>query len=508
MAEQIKRALILAGGGLKVAFQAGVLQVWLDEAGLTFDHADGASGGCFNLAMYCQGMSGKQIADNWRNFDPLSGLNVNFPDVARLAFAPSIFTLDAYRSRVFPSWGLAWDRIARSPRAATFNYFNFSKMKLEVVEPKDMTEDKLAACVSLPMWFPPVIIGGDTCIDAVYNTDANLEEAIRRGADELWIIWTVSEAGKWADGFINNYFQIIEVAANGRLRDVLARIEANNQALANGLPREFGRKIDVKLLRSEVGLNYIFNADRDRFVEAVNDGVQKARAWCQQNGLAFNALPDPEPTANTDPVALSFDEVMKGFVGFGETDFSKGYAAGSTAGTGLTASLSISMNDAAEFLTNPHHEASVSGAITCDNLGGRRPVDKGTFNLLIDTEDPNRKLMTYRLFFSDDRGRKMTLAGYKDVKAGEHFDPWETTTTLYTKILEGAVAMENEGAAVILATGIIRIHLGDFLQELTTFRATGSTAGGRLSILARFGELFLGKLWDVYANRILPVSPF
>jgi len=42
-----KRSLILAGGGMKVAFQAGVLQVWLDEARvggapLTFDHADGA----------------------------------------------------------------------------------------------------------------------------------------------------------------------------------------------------------------------------------------------------------------------------------------------------------------------------------------------------------------------------------------------------------------------------------------------------------------------------------
>ncbi len=39
-----RRSLILAGGGYKVAFQAGVLQVWLDEAGLEFDHADGASG--------------------------------------------------------------------------------------------------------------------------------------------------------------------------------------------------------------------------------------------------------------------------------------------------------------------------------------------------------------------------------------------------------------------------------------------------------------------------------
>ena len=34
-----KRSLMLAGGGLKIPFQAGVLQVWLDEAGVQFDHA-------------------------------------------------------------------------------------------------------------------------------------------------------------------------------------------------------------------------------------------------------------------------------------------------------------------------------------------------------------------------------------------------------------------------------------------------------------------------------------
>ena len=54
------RALVMAGGGLKVGFQAGVLQVWLDEAGVTFDHADGAGGGCFNLAMYCEGRIGER----------------------------------------------------------------------------------------------------------------------------------------------------------------------------------------------------------------------------------------------------------------------------------------------------------------------------------------------------------------------------------------------------------------------------------------------------------------
>ncbi len=60
--EHKKKALILAGGGVKVAFQAGVLDVWLDEAGIRFDLFDGASGGLFNLSMLCQDMSGKPIS--------------------------------------------------------------------------------------------------------------------------------------------------------------------------------------------------------------------------------------------------------------------------------------------------------------------------------------------------------------------------------------------------------------------------------------------------------------
>ena len=100
----MKRALIMAGGGTKVAFQAGVLQVWLDEAGLEFDHADGASGGVFNLAMYCQGMSGTEIADNWRN-------NRSAPRRAadRSTRSASLFRLDRFRRNTLrEDWGLDW----------------------------------------------------------------------------------------------------------------------------------------------------------------------------------------------------------------------------------------------------------------------------------------------------------------------------------------------------------------------------------------------------------------
>ncbi|MBV8139837.1 MAG: patatin-like phospholipase family protein [Deltaproteobacteria bacterium] len=99
----MKRSPISAGGGIKVAFQAGVLQVWIDEAGLTFDHVDGASGGTFNLAMMCQGMTGKQIADNWRNLHPQAGISFNAVEFPKLIYAESSFTLDAYAATSFPN---------------------------------------------------------------------------------------------------------------------------------------------------------------------------------------------------------------------------------------------------------------------------------------------------------------------------------------------------------------------------------------------------------------------
>jgi predicted patatin/cPLA2 family phospholipase len=280
------RSLIFAGGGLKVAFQAGVLQVWLDETGLTFDHGDGASGGVFNLAMWAQGMSGREIADNWRGFAPTRAISINPRGWLWPFGATSLFTFDRFRRRMLrDAWGLDWDEIRSTPRDATFNVYNFTQQRHEVRTAEQMTEDLLISGVSLPLWFPPVVIDGDVYIDPVYATDANLEEAIRRGADELWVIWTVSEGGEWRNGPIHHYFQIIEAAANSRIRDVLDRIERSNAAIAAGMNGEFGRRIMVQMLRAEVPLHYLFTLRANPYREAVELGVEAGRRWCRDQGF-------------------------------------------------------------------------------------------------------------------------------------------------------------------------------------------------------------------------------
>ncbi|WP_369255328.1 patatin-like phospholipase family protein [Geodermatophilus amargosae] len=509
-ADRPKRALILAGGGLKVAFQAGVLQVWLDEAGLTFDDADGASGGVFNLAMYCQGMTGRQIADNWRLADPKRGIAPNWRGLARGPFAPSLFTLDKYRRNVFRDWGLDWDRIRSSPHRATFNAYDFSRNRLTVREPATLDEDFLVAAVSLPMWFPPVVIDGDTYIDAVYITDANLEEAIRRGADELWVVWTVSQQRVWRPGFLAQYFQVIETAANGHFQRVLDRIAASN---ALGDRGEFGRHVEVKVLQAEVPLHYLVTFSQDRVAEVVNRGVRAARAWCAENGIAVTpAVEAPAPRTR-----LSFTEGMSGWFGFGETDPRRGALHGRDRGTRLAFRLTIDVDGVNRFLLDPLHEAAVHGRIDCEALGGRLPVTGGGFNLFVQQDVTGHQRMYYRLHFADSAGHPLTLLGHKDVRDDAGRDLWADTTTLYLRILQGHVVPADPGHADgpaqpggadgVVGAGVLRLTPLDLARQLTTVRAYAPTAGERVEVVRRFGQLFLGKLWDVYAQEVLSSSP-
>lgn len=508
-----KRSLLLAGGGMKVAFQAGVMQVWLDEAHVEFDHVDGVSGGTFNLAMYCQGMSGRQIADNWRNI-PLSLFDdFNWEQYGKLIFADSILSFKRFREQIFPKWGLDWQKLRASRHVATFNLYNFSKQRLEVITPESMSEDHLVACASIPMWFPPVEINGDTYIDAVFMTDANIEEAIKRGADEIWVIWTVSERNIWNPGFIANYFQIIETCANGQLYRMQQRIEQNNVALAAGLAGEFGRPIELKILRAEVPLHYLINLNADRIKEAVNLGVEQARAWCIEQGVPLHA-PKQLATIQNEPTSLSFTEEMKGYITIGSanyqtTDFDFGFRMGRAEGTYCMFHLTISIDGVNRFITDPDHDTSgVTGYIECEQLGGRLEVEQGWFNLFVDEGDPTSKKMLYRLYAYDGRGEEITLSGYKAIKDDPGADLWEDTNTLYTRILRGHVTGDNEEGAEIIAYGIISNHFLDFLKQLTTMRTSGPTLASRTATLIDFNLFFLGKLWDVYGQHVLSYGPF
>jgi hypothetical protein len=243
-----------------------------------------------------------------------------------------------------------------------------------------------------------------------------------------------------------------------------------------------------------VPLHYLINVNADRLHEAVNRGTEKARAWC-----AERKIPLTEPTsapAREAPVSLRFAEDMGGTVRVGADRES----------IPLSVHLTIATDSVERFVSDPEHTASVTGQVRCPAFGGVRELTGGTFHLFVDDGDPARKEMRYRLQFTDDQDKPFTLVGVTKVNSGNPLRMWNETTTLHTRVLWGHAAEEDDiGEAA--AEGVIRLSVPGFLKELTTFRVEGSSPVARAAGLGRFGVLFLGKLWDVYARPVLSPSP-
>ena len=226
---------------------------------------------------------------------------------------------------------------------------------------------------------------------------------------------------------------------------------------------------------------------------------------------AARRSPSPSPDSTDRPAgppssgatSLSFTEEMKGFVALGATDPGSGAAQGRRLGQRLGFRLTITADDVDRFVADPAHQATATGSVDSDVLGGRLPVVRGWFNLFTRDDDPSRRRMLYRLHMTDGGGDPLTLVGHKDVHDDPGLDVWRDTSTLYLRVLRGHVEPADDATAPVVGAGVVTIHPADFAQQLTTFRTTGPHGA---EALASFGRLFLGQLWQVYGRRLEVVT--
>src|SRR5688572_16339142 len=109
-----RRALILAGGGMRVSWQAGVLRA-LEQAGLRFTHGDGTSGGVMNLAALLAGVTPDELCERWRtletrNFSSFAPVSEFF----KLGGPMAMGSADGVVDEVFPHLGISVERIVRA----------------------------------------------------------------------------------------------------------------------------------------------------------------------------------------------------------------------------------------------------------------------------------------------------------------------------------------------------------------------------------------------------------
>jgi hypothetical protein len=46
------------------------------------------------------------------------------------------------------------------------------------------------------------------------------------------------------------------------------------------------------------------------------------------------------------------------------------------------------------------------------------------------------------------------------------------------------------------------------IEQVASIRVDAPTVAARAHALTRFGAFYFGRLWDVYARRLLPIAPF
>ena len=289
----MKRSLILAGGGAKIGWSSGALQVLLDEAEMEFDHFDATSGSVFNLAMLLSGRSATDVALAWANLSPREFVSFH-PWWRYLTFwrLPSLFTQEAAISHIIPTWGIdvgsvrACTQVNGHPMTATFNMVDFGAKRVVTVPNSEMDLDLLLAVDAVPGVLPPISKNDTLYIDAMLLKDANLSEAIRRGADEIWVIWAVEDRLEWRGGFWNHFGHIFETCAVGNLKRELDHIEEINQAVEAGTADPSKRHITVHMIRpiAPVPVDYLFFRTKEQMRAVIQDGRAYTRGYLRDQG--------------------------------------------------------------------------------------------------------------------------------------------------------------------------------------------------------------------------------
>ncbi len=229
-------------------------------------------------------------------------------------------------------------------------------------------------------------------------------------------------------------------------------------------------------------------------VEALEEAAEEAVEAVEAVAAAAMSAGEAAVAAN----GIRFTEWMRGFAALGEDDPRAGYERGRGQRERLEFELTISVDDVDRFVSDPAHEGSAIGHVECGLLGGHLEVERGWFNLFTETDDPDARRMLYRLWLTGPGGNPMTFTGTKEVRDEAGLDLWRDTSTLFVTVREGHEPPgSDEGRPV--ASGIVTIHIPDFLRQLTTFRTWG---GDPVRAVDSFGSLFLGSLWDVYGSMV------
>jgi hypothetical protein len=497
-----RRSLVLAGGGMRVAYQAGVIRA-LFERGYGFAHVDGSSGGIMNTAMLLSGIEPVEMCRRWTTLDVKHF--ASFGPARRFLRPldlPALGTADGIVEHVFPHLGIDVGRINRQRAVeGTFNLANFSTKTVEPIPHEQVTLEHLVAGVSLAIFLPAVEIEGQTYTDAVWIRDANLLEAVRRGADEIWVVWCIGNSPRWYDGAFHQYVHMIEMSANGGLFDQFDRIrELNDRIAAGDQPGGRTTPIRVHVIRPSrpIPLDPDFFLGRITGETLVDMGYADASQYLDAVPPAGTPLTPAATATVANLPGIAFRETMRGWFAMGESDPVTGARRGRAQNAAIALNASITVHDLERFIRDPEHPGSLAGNLDIAGFGTAIPAVRGVFNLFSPSNDAQTKLMVYEAGFRHG-GSDYYFAGKKLVRHHFILKLWPDTTTLYVQLHEG-----KDASGPVIGAGVLHLNAFDLTKLMLGMHAIDTDAAhSSPEVTFEFLRFFLGELWATYIRRAM-----
>jgi predicted acylesterase/phospholipase RssA len=500
-AASARRSLILAGGGMRVAYQAGVVKA-LRESGLKFQHVDGTSGGTINLAMLLSGLSPDEMCDRWRTLEVRRFASfMPIEEYLRSWDMMGLASADGIREYVFPHLGIDADTInSVQGMSGTFNVCNYSRKVAETIPHQQMTIDLLVAGISLPIFMPPVKIGNDWYTDAVWIKDANLMEAVSRGSEELWVVWCIGNIREYLPGAFHQYVHMIEMAANGRLFEEFLRIaEFNRRIDTRELPSGVAQPIKLHVIKPRYPLPldpkfFLGKITASTLIEmGYSDACRYLETEMKPEGLPFT----PEATQMKSPgVGVTFSKTMVGGFTLGTADPEEGRRRGEEAGTTFFLRMTVAIPDVAAFTSGANQEAELTGNISHPSFGNLTLLKNSVLKPVAQKADPATAACELRFRHG---GSEYRLRGDMEVADGvaEGIDMAGVATLRFRVYRVVGDRTEVAGA------GVVKLDGAGAIEMVRTMYATNAhTLEQKTDALWGFGKFYLRELWDTHARHL------
>jgi hypothetical protein len=315
----------------------------------------------------------------------------------------------------------------------------------------------------------------------------------RRGRD-------LDRPNRYHDDAFQQYVHMTGMSANCVPFTELAQIASLNARIVAGeMISGHATPIVVHLIRPDYPLplypDYLLgHIDTNTLISLGCGDVRHYLATRRPRGVTLNM---GVTSMQEEKLGLTFRETMTGGFALGETDPETGRSKGAAAGTDLALHATVTIDDLDRFLTEPDHPGGLAGSIDFAPFGGTCTGSTGVFNLFNPSGQPDLKLMVYELRFSHD-GKDFYLAGQKEVRNDPVFDMWKQTTTLYTVLHAG-----TDKSGPVVGAGVLSLGVADLIRMLGTTHATNAaSAADGAAAIARFGQFFLGQLWDSYGVHL------